>query len=187
MSYWSRRIKRYTGGADPAATYLQDQQDSADQAKKNEDYAIQQASLAAKQKELADLQSDWDKMPEVLRNRYTADSQRAGTYSNTGEFASGLNSEIDAGLPGAYATNMSRQNALQKELGLTVTPYDTSAAEPPAAAPTTPTTTTPTSTPQTLGTIPSDEDNSDTTEDQTVRARKNPRQKAIQSQLGGAI
>lgn len=185
MNYPKRRAKRYTSGADPAATYLQDQQDSKEQAKKNEAYAAEQAGRQAKEKELNDLQGDFEKMPELLRTRYTADAQRAGTYSSTGEFASGLDSEIEAGIPGARASNMSRQQALQRELGLPESVYDTSTVEPalaPAVAPTA--AALPSGQPVQPNTL---EDDEAAAIDPTTGQPITPRQKAIQNQLGGSI
>ena len=187
-NYFKRRIKRYTSGADPAATYLQDQQDAKEQAQKAEAYGIEQAQRAAREQELSDLQRDFEKTPELLRTRYTSDAQRAGTYSNTGEFASGLDSEVEAGIPGARASNMARQQALQAELGLPVTTYDTSAAEPtppPVAAPAATSTQTGSVTPQAIP-MSTDED-SDQSIDPVTGQPINPRQKAIKSQLGGTL
>ena len=186
MSFWSRRNKRYTGGADPAATYLQDQQDAAEQAHEAEAYGIAQAARAAQEQELSDLQRDFENTPELLRTRYTSDAQRAGTFSNTGEFASGLDSEVEAGIPGARASNMARQQALQAELGLPVSAYDPSAAEPPPAAvpQAVPTGQTNALAPQTqMATDPESDDSLDPTTGQ----QKNARQKAIKSQLGGTL
>jgi len=61
---------------------------------------------------------DYDKIPTMLRDKYTQFAQRAGTYGNTPEFQAGLNSEVQAGARGARVEAASRINALRRSLGM---------------------------------------------------------------------
>lgn len=73
----------------------------------------------ARNAELDSAMKEYNDVPTSLRKSYTEAAQRAGTYANTPEFASGMDSEVQAGARGARVALASRINALKKALGHT--------------------------------------------------------------------
>ncbi len=71
----------------------------------------------AHQADLDAAMKDYEGIPASIRNQYTASAKRAGTYADTGEFNSGLNSEVNAGVRGARVNAVARINSLRKIMG----------------------------------------------------------------------
>ena len=64
-----------------------------------------------------DAMADYGKIEGNIRDSYTNAAKKAGTYANTNEFNSGLNSEIQAGVRGARVDAVNRIHALQRAAG----------------------------------------------------------------------
>lgn len=62
---------------------------------------------------------DYEGIETNIRDTYTNAAKKAGTYANTSEFNSGLQSEIQAGVRGARANAVARINAMRKAMGNT--------------------------------------------------------------------
>jgi hypothetical protein len=67
---------------------------------------------------LSQEEKDYEKIPDTLKQSYTGAAQRAGTYSDTPQFKSELDSEVQAGTRGARIESVARQNALRTALGM---------------------------------------------------------------------
>lgn len=83
--------------------------------------AYEQSDAGTKAKrtgELGELEKEYDTIPDTLRSQYEHDARRAGTFAETPQFRSGLESEVGAGARGARVANVARQNALRKLLGM---------------------------------------------------------------------
>lgn len=78
-----------------------------------------QGEQDARNAELSAAMKEYNDVPTMLRQNYLDASKRAGTYGNTAEFNSGLESEVVAGSRGARIGLASRINALKKALGHT--------------------------------------------------------------------
>lgn len=74
-------------------------------------------SSKAHQQDLDSAMADYQNIPTAIRDQYTAASKKAGTFANTNEFNSGLNSEVNAGVRGARVNAVARINAIKKSLG----------------------------------------------------------------------
>lgn len=77
-----------------------------------------QYQKGADEKLLGDLETEYGGIDDVLRKNYMDAAKRAGTYGNTAEFSSGLDSEVKAGSRGARTALAARINALRKSLGM---------------------------------------------------------------------
>lgn len=69
-----------------------------------------QAALDAAMKDYGNIETD-------IRDQYTNAAKKAGTYADTNEFKSGLNSEVQSGVRGARVDAVKRINALRKAMG----------------------------------------------------------------------
>lgn len=74
-------------------------------------------NAAAHNQDLDQAMKDYGNIETNVRNSYTDAAKKAGTYANTNEFNSGLNSEIQGGVRGARVEAVSRINALRKAAG----------------------------------------------------------------------
>jgi hypothetical protein len=75
------------------------------------------AGRAADEQSIADMEKEYQGIPDSLNSLYTNAAKRAGTYSGTGEFSAGLKSEVAQGTRGAQAALGSRLHALYSRLG----------------------------------------------------------------------
>jgi len=66
---------------------------------------------------LGQAMTDYNNIEPTIRNKYIDAAKKAGTYSDTGEFQNGLNSEVQAGVRGARVDAVGRINALRKQMG----------------------------------------------------------------------
>lgn len=76
--------------------------------------------LGTQQGHQADLDSamkDYGNIETNVRSSYTDAAKKAGTYANTNEFNSGLNSEVQSGIRGARVNAVARINAMRKAMG----------------------------------------------------------------------
>lgn len=71
-----------------------------------------------REKQLEAAMKEYDAIPGTIHAKYGDVAKQAGTYANTPEFMSGLQSEVDAGARGARVGMVGRINALRKELGM---------------------------------------------------------------------
>lgn len=71
----------------------------------------------ARQAELDAAMKEYEDVPTLIRGKYSDAAKRAGTYANTPEFASGMESEVTAGARGARVGLAARINALRKAMG----------------------------------------------------------------------
>lgn len=94
--------------------------------------AYSAASLAELQAQLADSEKEYHGLPSSLLKQYTENARRAGTFANTDEFNTGLQSDVQGGLRGARISQAARINALRTRLGMT--PFDSSGQASPGAA-----------------------------------------------------
>lgn len=93
--------------------------DSTPGSKQRGEEAQDSASMhRVKTGELGELERDYQNIPNSLRDKYTAAAQAAGTYGNTDQFKTGLDSEVQAGTRGARLENIGRQNAIRQYLGM---------------------------------------------------------------------
>ena len=78
----------------------------------------EQLERSAAEKEYGDLEQEYTVIPERLRELYSAAAKKGGTYSDTGEFKAGLDSEVGQGTRGAQAILQQRLSALRSKLGM---------------------------------------------------------------------
>ncbi len=78
---------------------------------------VQEGQRLADEGSLTDMQKEYEGIPDSLMNLYTTAAKRGGTYANTGEFNTGLKSEVAQGTRGAQAALGARMAAVYKRLG----------------------------------------------------------------------
>jgi len=106
---FKKKLNRLTGRDNHSAAWKKGQ----------ETYFQSVGDRAANEKGLADAMKEYDNVPNTIRSTYIDTARKAGTYGDTDQFRSGLESEVLAGSRGARVGIAGRINALKKALGHT--------------------------------------------------------------------
>lgn len=119
MGSLKKKLKKHLPGI--AMKVLGQKEEDADESAKRQEAregAAAGASRGEQEAQRLAAEAEYAGLEGTLSKNYADNARRAGTYADTGEFQSGLRSDVSAGLRGARMSQAARINALRKQLGM---------------------------------------------------------------------